>query len=457
MTWGLFRPVILVPAGSMSWSDEVKRSVLLHELGHIRRGDCLMLLMGRLACEAYWFHPLVWLAARQLRKTSEQAADNLVLASNIAPPDYAEHLVGIAAQMRGFRLFGHVALPMASPSDLEGRVRAILDPRRNHRSLKRRTCYALMALALLFLIPCAILRLGYAKDKKPQQTAEKQQGTDDSKARPELAVAEARYNAAKAKAEDDIRVRYAIAAADVTKSMYECSKQAGEDSVGKEYLNELRLKCEEYDLAVEKARLEHRLAGEEAKIAKAEFEKVRFPDDRKLQRVLDVAEAEARYSMAKALAEDDINVRYATAAAKLAKARYEDSKKALDDAPGSVTKEEVNGLMLKSKQADLAVEKAKFDQRIAGEEAKVAKAELEAAKHKAAEEQPAPAPAKGTGESAPAKAETTGAATPETAKTVTFSGVVVDRDGQPVAGAVVRALAFGEPALVAQSDALGRF
>lgn len=449
--------MILVPAGSGSWSDEVKRSVLLHELGHIRRGDCLMLLMGRLACTAYWFHPLVWLAARQLRKTSEQAADDLVLASNIAPPDYAEHLVGIAAQMRGFRLFGHVALPMASPSDLEGRVRAILDPRRNHRSLKRRTCYALMALALLFLIPCAILRLGYAEDKKPQQTAEKQQGTDDSKARPELAVAEARYNAAKAKAEDDIRVRYAIAAADVTKSMYECSKQAGEDSVGKEYLNELRLKCEEYDLAVEKARLEHRLAGEEAKIAKAEFEKVRFPDDRKLQRVLDVAEAEARYSMAKALAEDDINVRYATAAAKLAKARYEDSKKALDDAPGSVTKEEVNGLMLKSKQADLAVEKAKFDQRIAGEEAKVAKAELEAAKHKAAEEQPAQAPAKGTGESAPAKAETTGAATPETAKTVTFSGVVVDRDGQPVAGAVVRALVFGEPALVAQSDALGRF
>ena len=142
MTWGLFRPVILVPAGSGSWSEAVKRSVLLHELGHIRRGDCLMLLLGRLACVAYWFHPLAWLAARQLRKTSEQAADDLVLASHVAPPDYAEHLVGIAARMRGLRLFGHVALPMASPSDLEGRVLAILDPRRNHRSLKRKTCYA---------------------------------------------------------------------------------------------------------------------------------------------------------------------------------------------------------------------------------------------------------------------------------------------------------------------------
>ena len=172
MTWGLRRPVILVPAGSAAWSEEARRSVLLHELGHIRRGDCLMHLLGRLACVAYWFHPLVWLAARQLRKTSEQAADDVVLASNIAPPDYAEHLVGIAGQVRGLALFGHVALPMATPSDLEGRVLAILDPKRNHRSLRRKTCYALMLLAATVLIPCALLRLGYAEAEPPrEQTA----------------------------------------------------------------------------------------------------------------------------------------------------------------------------------------------------------------------------------------------------------------------------------------------
>ena len=171
MTWGLRRPVILVPAGSGAWSDDIKRSVLLHELGHVRRRDCLMLLLGRLACVAYWFHPLAWLAARQLRKTSEQAADDLVLASNVAPPDYAEHLVGIAAQMRGFRMFGPVALPMAGRSDLEGRVRAILDPRRNRRSLKRTTCYAIVALAVLLVVPCAVLRLGYAEDKRTQGPA----------------------------------------------------------------------------------------------------------------------------------------------------------------------------------------------------------------------------------------------------------------------------------------------
>jgi protocatechuate 3,4-dioxygenase beta subunit len=63
------------------------------------------------------------------------------------------------------------ALPMASRSDLEGRVRAILDPRRNRRSLTQTTCYTLVALVVLTVLPCALLRLGYAEDKKAQPAA----------------------------------------------------------------------------------------------------------------------------------------------------------------------------------------------------------------------------------------------------------------------------------------------
>jgi protocatechuate 3,4-dioxygenase beta subunit len=114
----------------------------------------------------YWFHPLVWVAARQLRRTSEQAADDAVLGSNIAPSDYARHLVGIAGQLRGLDLFGQVALPMASSSALEGRVLAILDPQRNHRNIRPKTCCVLIAFAVLLLIPCAILRLGYAENER---------------------------------------------------------------------------------------------------------------------------------------------------------------------------------------------------------------------------------------------------------------------------------------------------
>ena len=174
MTWGLFRPVILVPAAGEAWSEATRRSVLLHELGHVRRGDWLTHLLGRTACAVYWFHPLVWAAAARLRKTGEQAADDVVLSSNVAPSNYAEHLVGIAAGMRGLNPFAHAALPMASPSDLTSRVQAILDPRRNRRSLTRRTCYVLTALAATVLIPCALLRLGYAEvPDKASPVAEK--------------------------------------------------------------------------------------------------------------------------------------------------------------------------------------------------------------------------------------------------------------------------------------------
>ena len=62
------------------------------------------------------------------------------------------------------------ALPMASPSDLEGRVLAILDPRRSHGSLKRQTCYSLVLLAVLVTVPCAIVRLGYAQEKTKKET-----------------------------------------------------------------------------------------------------------------------------------------------------------------------------------------------------------------------------------------------------------------------------------------------
>jgi beta-lactamase regulating signal transducer with metallopeptidase domain len=183
MTWGFRRPVILLPTNGDAWSEATQRSVLLHELGHIRRGDCAVHLMGRLACALYWFHPLVWLAARQLRKTSEQAADDAVLASHVAPPDYAEHLVRIAAQARAVNALGLVALPMASPSDLEGRVLAILDKRRNRRSLGRRTCVGLVLLTVLLLIPYAILRFGYALDETPA-------ATDANAAKPSSAAVE---------------------------------------------------------------------------------------------------------------------------------------------------------------------------------------------------------------------------------------------------------------------------
>ncbi|MEP7345507.1 MAG: M56 family metallopeptidase, partial [Gemmatimonadaceae bacterium] len=77
---GLVRPVIVLPHDAEGWSDDRRTSVLLHELAHIKRRDLIGHTLGRVACALYWFHPLVWTAAKRLRVESERACDDIALA-----------------------------------------------------------------------------------------------------------------------------------------------------------------------------------------------------------------------------------------------------------------------------------------------------------------------------------------------------------------------------------------
>jgi bla regulator protein BlaR1 len=124
---GVLQPVVVLPATAEEWSDDLRRLVLFHELAHVRRRDLLGHTLGRLACAFYWFHPLVWTAAKRLRAESEKACDDLVLECGARASDYAEHLLRMVV---GVRRFGApaLALPMARRTEFEGRVLAILDP-----------------------------------------------------------------------------------------------------------------------------------------------------------------------------------------------------------------------------------------------------------------------------------------------------------------------------------------
>ena len=124
---GVFEPTIVLPASAEQWSDSRRRAVLFHELAHVKRRDLVGHTLGRVACALYWFHPLVWTAARRLRAESERACDDLVLSCGARASDYADHLLDIVISVR-HQGAPATAMPMARRRELEGRVLAILDP-----------------------------------------------------------------------------------------------------------------------------------------------------------------------------------------------------------------------------------------------------------------------------------------------------------------------------------------
>jgi HEAT repeat protein len=100
----------------------------------------------------YWFHPLVWKAAKQLRSESERACDDLALACGARATDYAEHLLDIVTSVRRDST-PSVALAMARRKEFEGRMLAILDPELRHSSPSRRQSVALIgSLALISIL-----------------------------------------------------------------------------------------------------------------------------------------------------------------------------------------------------------------------------------------------------------------------------------------------------------------
>ena len=129
MTWGVLRPVILLPKESLSWPRERLQAVLLHELAHVRRRDSLTQSLALVARALYWPNPLVWWAARALRREAEIAADDAAIVSGIRPSAYAGELVKLASEFRG-RPLAFSGVSMAG-SALEARVKSALAPNRS--------------------------------------------------------------------------------------------------------------------------------------------------------------------------------------------------------------------------------------------------------------------------------------------------------------------------------------
>ena len=161
LTYGLLRPVILLPK-TLDRSDVSRLAfVLTHEMAHIRRFDALSKLLLAAAACLHWFNPLVWvmlvLANRDLELSCDAAVVRLYGAEARAP--YARTLLELEARRSRF-------LPLCSAFNknaLEERIGAIM------RS--RKTSAAALAVALVLVVALTAVLATNAPRERPIASA----------------------------------------------------------------------------------------------------------------------------------------------------------------------------------------------------------------------------------------------------------------------------------------------
>ncbi len=160
LTYGIWYPVVVLPAGADEWPSERLHAALLHEMAHIKRYDWALQMLGHLVAALYWFHPLIWIGLKQMRTESEAACDDMVLAAGVPAQDYAHHLLDVALSVRNIRRLRSGTVAMAQGPKVEGRLRAVLTSGISRRPITQRAIIGVFVVCLLILAPLAALRLG---------------------------------------------------------------------------------------------------------------------------------------------------------------------------------------------------------------------------------------------------------------------------------------------------------
>ncbi|MEE2971863.1 MAG: M56 family metallopeptidase [Planctomycetota bacterium] len=96
MVVGWFRPIVLVPVSTFtSLTPEQIRSLLIHELTHLSRGDHLLNMFLSLVEVVLFFHPVTWWISHRIRSEREDSCDDRVIEVTGSPRHLAEALLGL--------------------------------------------------------------------------------------------------------------------------------------------------------------------------------------------------------------------------------------------------------------------------------------------------------------------------------------------------------------------------
>ena len=166
---GLFKPVILIPTALLEkLSPDKLRTILIHELVHIKRADIWVSLVQTVLQIIYFYNPFVWFANAVVRRIREQAVDETVLvALGAGTKSYSNTLIDIAEMAfwktsLSLRLIGVVE----SKKALHRRIRHMLN-----RPIPKSAKVGAVGTIVIIIIAAVLLPMAKA-EKKGLEVAE---------------------------------------------------------------------------------------------------------------------------------------------------------------------------------------------------------------------------------------------------------------------------------------------
>jgi TonB family protein len=96
VTFGLLRPVILLPQRFRELGTEAQCAVAHHELLHVARRDWMWIVLEEHLRVLFWFHPAVWWLVEQVQLAREHVIDRLVVSGAVSKRTYMNTLLSFA-------------------------------------------------------------------------------------------------------------------------------------------------------------------------------------------------------------------------------------------------------------------------------------------------------------------------------------------------------------------------
>jgi len=96
VTFGVFRPVVLLPESLRHQGTTTRDAVLAHELVHVRRRDWCWVVVEELLRAIFWFHPAFWWLISRVQHSREEIVDAAAIAITGRRREYLEALLTFA-------------------------------------------------------------------------------------------------------------------------------------------------------------------------------------------------------------------------------------------------------------------------------------------------------------------------------------------------------------------------